>query len=162
MAEDYHQRAADARALSTQLRTSGPVPMDTLAQRIVIAQELAHTALADALAAARADASRTDGGLAVLGCLARASQHAQEAAATLSTTLTRSLDHLHRSRIATGAPPVTIGPPPHELRQAAATLLDRVAHQYTQASDLRTRAVTSQPASPTPAAVPGPSSGRRR
>ncbi|GAA2657729.1 hypothetical protein GCM10009864_25310 [Streptomyces lunalinharesii] len=136
MAEDYGQRAAHATALSTQLRASGPVPMDVLAQRIIRAQALSHTALADLLAVTRAGASRTEDGLAALGCLARASKYAQEAAAALGTAMAQSFDGLSRSRSAAGTPVVTLGPPPHQLRQAAAALLERVAQQYAQASAL--------------------------
>ncbi|AIA06637.1 hypothetical protein [Streptomyces noursei] len=134
MAEDYRQRAAHATALSTQLRTSGSVTMDVLAQRIIMAQGLTHTALADVLSLARSGAARTEDGLAALVCLSRASQYAQEAAAALGTSMTQSLDDLRRSRRTPGAPVVTVGPPPHQLRQAAATLLDHAAQQYAQAT----------------------------
>ncbi|WP_274912504.1 hypothetical protein [Streptomyces sp. WZ-12] len=163
MAEDYGQRAAHATALSTQLRTSGPVPMVVLAQRITRAQDLSHTALADVLSLARSSASRTEAGLTALGCLARASQYAQEAAAALGTSMTQSFDDLRRSKDAGGAPVVTVGPPPHQLRQAAATLLDRVAQQYAQAGALQaTRAKPQQIARTAAPATTTSSTARRR
>ncbi|MCZ0974360.1 hypothetical protein O1L55_30130 [Streptomyces albulus] len=98
MAEDYRQRAAHATALSTQLRTSGPAPMNVLAQRVIMAQDLSHTALADVLSLARSGAARTEDGLEALVCLARASQYAQDAAAALGSSMAQSLDDLRRSR----------------------------------------------------------------
>ncbi|MCE4948408.1 hypothetical protein LVX13_35715 [Streptomyces albulus] len=162
MAEDYRQRAAHATALSTQLRTSGPVPMNVLAQRIIMAQDLSHTALADVLSLARSDAARTEDGLEALVCLARASQYAQEAAAALGTSMTQSLDDLRRSRRTPSAPVVTVGPPPHQLRQAAATLLDHAAQQYAQATALQAAPTKPQQIARTAAPATTSSTARRR